>query len=76
MNKEIIVSIILIITIVIPLIITIIYGILDNIKFHKDMRRKIEEHEEIMIKLKHEIDNRYKFIVRYLEHIEIGSDKK
>lgn len=72
MNKEIVVGIILIITIVIPLIITIIYGILDNIKFHKDMRRKIEEHEEYMIKLRHKIDNRYKFIIRYLEHIEKG----
>ena len=72
MKKEIIVGIILIITIVIPLITMIIYGILDNIKFHKDMRRKIEEHEETMIKLRHKIDNRYRFIVRYLEHIKKG----
>jgi len=56
MRKEIIVDIIFIITIVIPLITMIIYGILDNIKFHKDMRRRIEEYEIDRIKL----DNKFK----------------
>lgn len=68
MNKEIVVDIIFIITIVIPLITMIIYGILSNIKFHKDMRRKMYEYEIDRIKL----DNKFKCLMEYLQYIEKG----